>query len=121
MSNRTVLFGCSIVALGLVEGVVGACLYGGPFSKAAEFSFVGVYITLIFMWYYHDSSKRLYRRSPFLTAALVGVTIAAVPYYLFKTRGFKGGAKASGLFFLLVIAYCAWVTAIEVTILMLKA
>jgi hypothetical protein len=121
MPNQTVLIACSIAALGLVEGVVGACVYDGPFSKAAKFAFIGVYITLIFIWYYHDSSKRLYRRSSFLTAALVGVTIAAVPYYLFKTRGFNGGAKASGIFFLLVIAYCAWVTAVEVTILMLKA
>ena len=121
MPKRTVLIGFSIVALGLFEGVVSAFLSDGPFAKAAEFVFVGIYITLIFTWYYHDSGKRLYRRSSILTAALVGVTIVAVPYYLFKTRGFKGGAKASGLFFLLVIAYCAWVAVIEASIVMLNA
>jgi hypothetical protein len=81
-----------VLALGFLDGVVGAALYGNtPFPNSAIVFAITVGF-LGFLWFRLDSDKRSYRRTPFLTVAVVGISIVAIPYYLFRTRGIRGGA-----------------------------
>lgn len=58
---------------------------------------------LIFLWYRLDAGKRGYRRSRLLNTGIAGFTILALPYYLFRTRGFLGGCVAVFLVLLLAL------------------
>ena len=80
-----------VLALGFLDGVVGAWLYGNsPFPNSA-IVFMVANAFLGFLWFRLDSDQRSYRRTPFLTTAVVGASIVAIPYYLFRTRGIRGG------------------------------
>jgi hypothetical protein len=59
---------------------------------------------LVFGWYLVDSNRRGYPRTPLLSIAVVAVAFVAIPYYLFRSRGFKGGAIATGWAILIFIA-----------------
>lgn len=54
-------------------------------------------LALVFAWFWFDSRKRGYRASIFLKVAMAGLTMVALPYYLFRSRGLAGGLKASAL------------------------
>ncbi|HZR34261.1 MAG TPA: hypothetical protein VFA75_02720 [Nevskia sp.] len=56
---------------------------------------------LIFLWYRLDAEKRGFRRTRLLNTGMAGFTALALPYYLFRTRGFSRGCAAIFLAFLL--------------------
>ena len=62
--------------------------------------------SLIFGWYWADSTLRSYRRSPLLNVGVIAVALLAVPYYLWRSREhgqrLKSIAKLCG-FVLLVV------------------
>jgi hypothetical protein len=92
LHNFTARIASMILALGFLDGVVGAWLYGNtPFPNSA-IVFMIANAFLAFLWFRLDSDQRSYRRTPFLTIAVVGVSIVAIPYYLFRTRGIRSGA-----------------------------
>lgn len=45
-----------------------------------------------FLWYCRDSDARQFRRSRWLSAAMVGLSVLVVPYYLSRSR--PGGQRA---------------------------
>ena len=59
---------------------------------------------LVFLWYRVDSSMRNYPRSLWLNVCIIAVTVIALPYYFFRSRGARGGLVALGLFILLLAA-----------------
>lgn len=70
-----------------------------------------IYSLLIFWWYWLDSQRRSYRRSPLLSIAIVAVSFVAVPYYLVRSRAKGERLKAIGRLFgfvaLLIVAMLA--------------
>ena len=61
--------------------------------------------SLIFWWYWADSTSRSYRRSPLLNVAIVAIAFFAVPYFCcaVERRGgvFKQSRKCS-------VSFCSW-------------
>jgi hypothetical protein len=105
LRNFTARIASIIFALGFFDGVVGAWLYGNaPFPNSAIVFMIAVAV-LAFLWFRLDSDRRSYRRTPFLTTAVVGVSIVAIPYYLFRTRGILRGAIGVVVLVSLLIGY----------------
>jgi|SRR6266850_5682311 len=85
-------------ALSLVFG----CLeYGPARGPEAGSALMTVHaassVALVFIWFWIDARNRAYRASIFLKIAMLGLTIVALPYYLFRSRGFAGGVKGLAL------------------------
>ena len=120
MRSYSLRFACLVAAVGLIEGVFAACFYtiGSTFEDKVPFVLVDTF--LVFVWYRNDSIARSFWPSRYLSIALAGATIIAMPYYLFQTRGFKTGLRSSGLFILAVMAYGIWVAAVEITVWKLR-
>jgi hypothetical protein len=95
----------ALVAIGLVRGFLVARFYpDNPFSPVAVGA--GVALTIVsFAWFRADSNRRGYKRSLFLTTVIVALPVFALPYYLFRSRGPKHGALATGVMLLSLIAY----------------
>ena len=95
----------SLAVIAFVSGVTRQVLEPGqPFAQA-DISFALLSVALIFAWYRMDAVQRGYRRSPFLDVMVVAITILALPYYFFRTRGLVGGFRASGILILAIIGY----------------
>lgn len=106
MRNYTGRIACAALALGFTQGVVQSWFYpGNPFPvNSFVFTIVGAF--LVFLWFRMDTDRLLYRRSPFLSVAVVAVAILAIPYYLFRTRGFVKGVAGVLAFLGIFVAYC---------------
>ena len=68
---------------------------GVPFSLIA--------ITLIFAWYYLDTEEIQYPRSVALNICIVAFCAMALPYYFFRSRGFKKGLLYSVIAFAILM------------------
>jgi hypothetical protein len=56
----------------------------------------------LFLWCHSDAEQRGYPSSHFLSLLIVGMALVGVPYYLFRTRGFRGFFALARLFFYLL-------------------
>lgn len=66
---------------------------------------VGVIVSyLAFLWYRGDSDARGFRRSRWLSVAVVAFTVATIPYYLVRSRGAAERGRA-------LVAYAACLAA----------
>jgi len=72
-----------------------------------DLAFGFIALALIFIWYRLDAEERGFHRSPLLNTMIVAVTLVALPYYLFKTRGLTKGAIATGVLVVAVLTYTA--------------
>jgi hypothetical protein len=105
LRNFTGRIAFAILALGLANGVVGAWLYrNNPLSASAiVFAIAGAFFA--FLWVRLDAHQRDFQCSPFLSTSVVGLTIVALPYYLFRTRGFRKGCVGVLAFFGMLFGY----------------
>jgi hypothetical protein len=71
----------------------------------SDIVFTVVASLLIFMWYRFDSDQVSYRRSPWLNVGVIALTVIALPYYFFRSRGLGRGSVAIGLFLLCCATY----------------
>jgi len=84
----------AVLAVGLASGAMSQYFYpGNPLSPVHAGAAV-VASALIFVWYRFDTDRRRYRRSPFLNIAIVCISLLALPYYFFRSRGFRRGLAA---------------------------
>ena len=60
-------------------------------------------IAIVCAWFWRDAKARSYRPSIVLKLAMPALTFAALPYYLFRSRGFVGGLQAVGLAILVFV------------------
>ena len=88
---KTAYFVLAGLALGFIDGVVAYWFYPGQAFAPSSVALSFLVLFLTFLWYRLDSDSRGFRRTPLLSAAIVGITILALPYYLFRTRGFRNG------------------------------
>ncbi|HEY6621099.1 MAG TPA: hypothetical protein VIY68_16250 [Steroidobacteraceae bacterium] len=107
MAPRTGYFVLGALALGFVDGATGYFLFLGEWFPPSSFPIAIVGLFLAFWWYRLDSDSRAYRRTPLMSVAVVGVTIFAMPYYLFRSRGFRQGGIATLIFIFVSIGYSA--------------
>jgi hypothetical protein len=95
------------LALGFIDGVTANWLFPGQLLPPSSLAITIAALFLIFRWYQLDSDSREFKRTPLLSMAIIGVTILAVPYYLFRTRGFRQGLLATLVVLLAAIGYSA--------------
>ncbi len=94
MRNFTAPIMIAVLVLGLVDGAFGdRPLINGQIPVSAILSGL-TQIFLVFLWVRLDAQRRNYRRSRLFMMAVVGCSLLALPYYLFRTRGFVKGCMA---------------------------
>jgi hypothetical protein len=54
-------------------------------------------LACVFAWFAIDAKGRTYRASIVLKIAMLALAIVALPYYLFRSRGWTGGIKAMAM------------------------
>ena len=93
----------AMAAFSLVSGAVEQYFQPGQSlgSTGLVNAFLGV--LLVFLWYRVDAEQCGYRRSPGLNFAIVGFTLFGLPYYFFRSRGWRSGAVATLVFLLAII------------------
>lgn len=89
----------------LVDGATHQLTAPGQIFGPSDMVFTVVATLLIFLWYCFDSDEKAYRRTPFLSVGVVALSIVALPYYFFRSRGFARGSIAVGLFTLCCAGY----------------
>ena len=105
MSVKNVIL-WSIGVLGFVSGAIGQYLSPNSTSLVlADVPFIVACIFLVFSWYYIDSEHLGFQRFKVLNIAIIGITIVAMPYYFFCSRGMRRGFVALGLFLLSILGY----------------
>jgi hypothetical protein len=101
MSHQRVVLLCIMLLLA-VTGLLDAA---GADDAASRHLVVGIAVSyLCFRWYCCDSDARGYRRSRWLSAGVVALTLATIPYYLVRSR--RDGERAPAL-----LAYAACLAA----------
>lgn len=84
----------SLPALSFVFG----CLDYGPFHGPGPGTLSTIHavavLGLVFAWFLLDARERAYNASILLKLAMIALSSVALPYYLFRSRGFAGGAAA---------------------------
>ena len=85
----------ALAAASFASGAIGQYLYPGYEASPVDLWFLPVFALLIFWWYRMDTIQTGYRRSPWLNIAVIGIAFLALPYYFFRSRGFKRGALAT--------------------------
>ncbi|MBN8885972.1 MAG: energy transducer TonB [Rudaea sp.] len=83
--------------------------YGYRSPERLSASIEGTYLLsitlLIFLWYHVDSTAKNYPRSSMLNVSIVGLSLVALPYYFFRSRGFAKGAGATVLSSLMLLGF----------------
>lgn len=103
MLNRKPLILVVFALSSLLSGIVGQYFWPEMPLSMADYAFAVLGSFLIFAWYHTDAKQRGYRRPTWLDIGIILVAIVAMPYYLFRTRGFKGGLVGTTLGLLLMI------------------
>lgn len=94
MHLKTKLFIVGAV-LAFLSGVSTQYFYPGEIYTPSDIVFLFAGAFVIFWWYVLDAREKKFKRNPFLDILVVGVSIVAVPYYFFRTRGVKGAIVAT--------------------------
>lgn len=102
MSSKTWVL-VAFLVLSFFAGVAGQYYYPGMEFSPIDMWLLPVFAFLLFLWYRIDSAQRSFKRSPWLNAGVIGIAIIALPYYFFRSRGFRGGALATFLMLLVFI------------------
>jgi len=103
--NPKILVLVLLAVTAFVQGAIGQFVAPGqPFPKS-DIVFMLLGTVLVFIWYRLDSNQRGYRRTPWLNVCVVGLSIIALPYYFFRSRGARDGFIALGLFLLCVVFF----------------
>lgn len=116
MSGKTIALG-ALLALALLAGFIEGSFATTDVAASLSAGHLAITVALIFVWFYLDARERKYQSGIALKLLMLGLTVFALPYYLFRSRGAKGGFKALGFAVLLFIAAMilyrlgAWVSA----------
>jgi hypothetical protein len=82
----------SCLVAGLVDGRTGP----GPEPNALATLGLVIPVLLVFCWYRLDAADQNYDTSWGLSLSMAAITVIAVPWYLFRSRGAARGALAVG-------------------------
>lgn len=101
--NPKALILATFVIASFVTGIAGQYFWPDAQLSGADVAFAVLGTFLIFAWYRIDARQRGYRRTAWLDIGVILLAVVAMPYYFFRTRGFKGGLASTGLGLLLMI------------------
>lgn len=65
----------------------------GKWDLAATF----VALSLVFWWFHVDKAEHGYRAGPLMNGGMLLAAVVAMPIYLVRSRGWKGGAIATAV------------------------
>ncbi|CAN5446873.1 hypothetical protein BH10PSE17_BH10PSE17_07230 [soil metagenome] len=85
----------TMAVLSFVSGVATQWFWPGQVNSPVDVAFAIASSIAAFAWYRLDSDQRAYPRSFWLNVAVIGLTLIALPYYFFRSRGAGGGLKAT--------------------------
>jgi hypothetical protein len=102
IKNR-ILLGLALISL--IMGLVSQYFYPGADFPKSDIPFIIISLFLIFYWYHLDAIENNYRRSVFLNISVIFIAILALPYYFFRSRGFKKGFIATIGFLALAVLF----------------
>ena len=105
MKSRKLIVLALIMLAGFSDGVAHQLTGASEAFGRSDILFSVIATLLVFAWYRFDSDERSYRRTPFLSVAVVALAVLALPYYFFKSRGFARGSVAVCLFIVCCGAY----------------
>ena len=97
-----------LLVLALVSFLAGAInqyFYPGADFAKSDIPFIFLSLFLLFYWYHLDAIEHSYRRSVFLNISVILIAALAMPYYFFRSRGFKKGFLATIGFFALIVLF----------------
>lgn len=95
----------ALLPLSFVAGLLGAGISRGPvLNELLSTLYIVATLGILFHWVQLDSAQRKTSFSWPLKIALIVVTVIALPYYFFKSRGFLGGLKLGAQAWLIFIA-----------------
>lgn len=103
MADRKTAILAVFVLSSLSCGIAGQYFWPGIPLSVADYAFAVLGSFLIFVWYHVDAKQRGYRRPAWLDAGIILAAVVAMPYYLFRTRGFRRGLVSTALGLLLMI------------------
>lgn len=103
MSHKSLVLVILAIA-SFVSGAIDQYFYPGREFPPTAMAFAIMSVALIFFWFRLDSTQFGYRRSPWLNVSVIALAIIALPYYFFRSRGFKRGAIATAV---MLVAYIA--------------
>ena len=102
MGNKKNIVLLVLAILAFINGATTQYLEPGVVFPKTDMWFMFAGIFFIYMWYYIDSEQVKYKRGALLNIAIVALGAVALPYYFFRSRGFKKGLIHTVIFFLLV-------------------
>jgi predicted membrane channel-forming protein YqfA (hemolysin III family) len=94
----------ALAVLSFCSGAAAQLWFRGSPMPPSTLAFAVLGTLLVFAWFHIDSTQRNYRRSPWLNTGVVVLSLVALPYYFFRSRGAKLGLLATSLFLLVIIA-----------------
>lgn len=94
----------AIAVVSFLAGAAGQYFYPGQEVSPVDLWVIPIFALLIFWWYRLDTAQLGYRRTPWLSVAVIAIAALALPYYFFRSRGFKRGALATLALFGALIA-----------------
>ena len=94
MTNKTWIV-LAFVFTGLISGLISQYFYPDNDYPPSDLWLMPIYVGLVFLWYRLDSDERLYQRSVWLNVSIIAISVIALPYYLFRSRGAKHGFIAT--------------------------
>ncbi len=97
----------SLIALAVVSFTYGAfAQYMHPgISAPSDLIFLIISAALIFFWFSLDAKEIKYKRGYILNVGVIGIAIIALPYYFFRSRGFKKGLIYTLIFMLIIVLW----------------
>jgi peptidoglycan/LPS O-acetylase OafA/YrhL len=111
MNNNNLWLLLSFLIVALLNGVISQYFEPNVTFPLTDVVFMFFGAAIIFIWYYRDSEKNQFKRSPLLNIGVVAIGFIAIPYYLFKTRGIKLGALFTLYFIIVLLLWSAFQTA----------
>lgn len=94
----------SLAILAFSSGAIGQYLTPGEYYSPVDVPSMILGGIIIFLWYYYDTEEIKYQRNILLNMSVIFIAIIALPYYFFRSRGFKKGAIYTvAMVFLVVI------------------
>jgi hypothetical protein len=105
MKKRETLLLLAWAITAFVNGLVSEYFEQGSVFARTDFVFMLAGGLIIFTWYYYDSEQIKFKRGILLNTGIIAIAIIALPYYFYRSRGFKTGLMFTAIFLLVALTW----------------
>jgi hypothetical protein len=93
-------------ALSFLTGITIVLFHEHPgLDQVTTVVFMLLALVVIFWWYVQDTNALQYKRTTILNVCIIAIGFIALPYYFFRSRGFRKGAVATAYFLIIFIGW----------------